>query len=93
MIKKGNGIDPRTQENKAVNIKLASSKITGIIIKPGETFSFWRTIGIVNKRKGYKVVVPFMSKPICVHDDGLILNLINYDENRKKFLKEYMENE
>jgi hypothetical protein len=40
-------------------------------------------------RKGYKVVVPLMEKPVCVHDDGLILNLINYDNNRKKYLEEY----
>jgi len=42
-------------------------------------------------RKGYKVVVPNIGKPICVHDDGVILNLINYDENRKKYLSEYRE--
>ena len=41
-------------------------------------------------RKGYKVVVPIMHKPICVHDDGLILGLLNYDENRKKYIKEYL---
>ena len=40
-------------------------------------------------RKGYKVVVPIMEKPICVHDDGLILGLVNYDNNRKKYLAEY----
>ena len=40
-------------------------------------------------RKGYKVVVPVMNKPICVHDDGLILDLRNYDNNRKKYLTEY----
>ena len=26
-------------------------------------------------RKGYKVVVPIFHKPVCVHDDGLILSL------------------
>lgn len=40
-------------------------------------------------RKGYEVVVPQLNKPLCVHDDGYILKLGNYDENRKKFLKEY----
>ena len=54
IIKKGKGIDPVTQENKAINIKLASSKINGIVIHPGETFSFWRTVGTVNEKKGYK---------------------------------------
>ena len=39
-------------------------------------------------RAGYKVVVPYMDKPWCLHDDG-ILNLGNYDEYRQIFLKEY----
>lgn len=42
-------------------------------------------------RKGYKVVVPNMNKPLCVHDDGVIVNLLNYDSNRKKYLEEYLE--
>lgn len=54
LIKKGKGIDPRLQENKAVNITLASNKINGIIIHPGEVFSFWKTLGNTTKRKGYK---------------------------------------
>ena len=54
MIKKGKGIDPVLQENKAVNIELACSKINGMIIHPGETFSFWRVVGKPTKRKGYK---------------------------------------
>lgn len=53
VIKKGKGIDPRLQENKEVNIKLASEKINGTIIRPGEVFSFWRTVGKVTKGKGY----------------------------------------
>lgn len=54
LIKKGKGIDPVLQENKAVNIELACSKINGMIIRPGETFSFWRTIGSITEKKGYK---------------------------------------
>lgn len=41
------------------------------------------------QRRGYHVVVPRLNKPLCVHDDGYILKLGNYDENRKKFLEEY----
>lgn len=54
LIKKGKGIDITLQENKAVNINLASQKINGILIKPGEVFSFWLTVGKVSSRKGYK---------------------------------------
>lgn len=54
IIKKGKGIDITLQENKGVNIEIASNKINGIIIHPGEIFSFWKTVGHANKRKGYK---------------------------------------
>lgn len=54
LIKKGKGIDPVLQQNKAVNIDLACKKINGIIIRPGETFSFWRTVGKITKKAGYK---------------------------------------
>ena len=54
LIKKGKGIDPVLQKNKAINISLASSKINGTIVHPGEVFSFWKTVGKTSKRKGYK---------------------------------------
>ncbi len=54
IVKTGPGIDPVLQENKAVNIELASSTINGLVIRPGETFSFWRRVGNTTKRKGYK---------------------------------------
>lgn len=40
------------------------------------------------RRKGYRVVVPAMEEPWCIHDDGF-LNLSNYYNERKKFLSEY----
>ena len=66
LIKKGKGIDPVLQENKATNIKLACYKINGMVIHPGEVFSFWRTIGKATKRKGYRagrVIVKGKIKP------------------------------
>ena len=54
LIKKGKGIDQNLQQNKAVNIGLACKKLNGLIIYPGEMFSFWKLIGITTKRKGYK---------------------------------------
>lgn len=53
LIKRAPGVDLRLQENKAVNIRLACEKLDGLLIRPGETFSFWRTIGKTTKRKGY----------------------------------------
>jgi vancomycin resistance protein VanW len=46
-------VEQRLQENKAVNLMLTTSKIDGILIKPGETFSFWKLAGRCTKSKGY----------------------------------------
>ena len=40
IIKRAPGVDLTHQFNKAENIKLAASKINGMIIHPGEVFSF-----------------------------------------------------
>lgn len=54
LIKHGKDIDPRLQENKADNIRLACSKMNGLILAPGESFSFWRLVGKISAKKGYK---------------------------------------
>ena len=42
------------QENKAVNLALSAPKVNGILIRPGEVFSFWRLVGCPSVAKGYK---------------------------------------
>ena len=54
LIKTGPGIDRTLQENKAVNIELASACISGLILHPGEVFSFWRLVGKTTEKRGYK---------------------------------------
>jgi len=41
------------QEGKAKNLAIAAPQISGILIKPGETFSFWHLLGAITRRKGY----------------------------------------
>ena len=48
------GVDPQLQRNKAVNLALAGAKINGLLIRPGETFSFWHTVGDATARRGYR---------------------------------------
>jgi 2-polyprenyl-3-methyl-5-hydroxy-6-metoxy-1,4-benzoquinol methylase len=43
-------------------------------------------------RHGFQVAVPQMEKPWCIHDCGF-LNLDNYDTEKEKFVKEYMQTE
>ncbi|MBR5407268.1 MAG: VanW family protein [Lachnospiraceae bacterium] len=47
-------VDMRLQENKAVNLSLTAPKINRILIRPGETFSFWHLAGKTSAKKGYK---------------------------------------
>jgi vancomycin resistance protein VanW len=45
--------DMRLQHNKVVNLRLAAARVDGLLIRPGETFSFNRTVGNCTRRKGY----------------------------------------
>lgn len=41
------------QHNKITNLRLAAARVDGIVIGPGETFSFNRVVGNCTRRKGY----------------------------------------
>lgn len=41
------------QINKITNLTIATRRLTGILIKPGETFSFCKRVGRPTKKKGY----------------------------------------
>jgi vancomycin resistance protein VanW len=45
--------DPSLQEGKIVNLQIAHQTIDGILIKPHETFSFWKLLGKTTSAKGY----------------------------------------
>ncbi|MCI5774292.1 MAG: VanW family protein [Erysipelotrichaceae bacterium] len=47
-------VNLQLQENKAINLSIAAPKVTNILIKPQETFSFWHLVGSLDPKKGYK---------------------------------------
>lgn len=47
-------IELSLQDNKAINLSLAAPKVNGVIIHPGETFSFWQLVGPDSEKRGYK---------------------------------------
>ena len=53
LLRKLHGIDMQLQKNKVVNLQIASKKLDGIIVNPGEEFSFWNLVGNATKSKGY----------------------------------------
>lgn len=53
IIRKLNNVDIELQNNKAVNLAIAAPKVTHILIRPKETFSFWKLVGSITSKKGY----------------------------------------
>lgn len=77
MIKRGPGIDERLQHNKADNIRLACSKIDGLVLEPGETFSFWRQVGKTSKRNGFSEGRVLINGRLVAGVGGGLCNLAN----------------
>jgi len=46
-------VDMWFQHNKVINLRLAVRHLDGLLIRPGETMSYWRAIGRPSRRKGY----------------------------------------
>lgn len=54
IIAEGTSLFHGSIENRIYNVNLASSRINGILIKPGETFSFAKAVGDISSLTGYK---------------------------------------
>ncbi|WP_407937455.1 VanW family protein [Neobacillus vireti] len=46
-------VDMWLQHNKVKNLTIAAKSLNGILLKPGETFSYWKLLGNTSKSKGY----------------------------------------
>jgi len=53
MLRRLKDVEIWLQHNKVKNLKIASEQINGVIIQPGQTFSFWKLVGKPTKAKGY----------------------------------------
>jgi len=53
MLRRLKDVEMWLQHNKVKNLKIASEQINGVILKPGQTFSFWKLVGKPTKAKGY----------------------------------------
>ncbi|WP_419894975.1 VanW family protein [Macrococcus psychrotolerans] len=77
LIKKGKGIDPKLQYNKAFNIDKSARTMNGLIIRPGEEFSFWYLVGNANKQNGYKDGRVIINNKLQAGAGGGLCNLAN----------------
>ncbi len=47
------GVDPQLQRNKVVNLGLAIERLDGLLLRPGQRFSFWWLVGRPTRRRGF----------------------------------------
>jgi vancomycin resistance protein VanW len=55
MLRELSGVDMELQRNKMASLAIAASCIDGVLIRPGQTFSFWRLVGKPTARRGFKL--------------------------------------
>lgn len=53
LMRRLHGVDMRLQQGKVTNLRLAVEKLNGIVIRQGESFSFWGLIGAPTQKRGY----------------------------------------
>lgn len=54
LIRHLRGEEMEWQKNKVINLRLAVARLDGLLLRPGETFSYWRLIGKPTRKKGYR---------------------------------------
>ena len=77
LLRRLHGVDMALQENKVTNIRLACGRINGIVIHPGEVFSFWRTLGPATAKNGYKEGLVISSGTLTSGPGGGLCQMAN----------------
>lgn len=54
MLNENSGYDMQYQHNKVFNLKLAAKTVNHLLIRPGETFSFWMRVRNADRDEPYK---------------------------------------
>jgi len=53
LMRKLEGTDQTLQRNKVDSLRKACKSMNGVTVHPGETFSFWKLVGIPNENRGF----------------------------------------
>jgi len=70
-------LDMKYQYNKITNLRIAAKNLNGIVIHPGEIFSYWNLIGNPTKGKGYLEGMVLQSGQVAVGIGGGLCQLSN----------------
>lgn len=65
------------QENKVFNLKLAAAALDGLVIEPGETFSFWSLVRYADRNEPYKNGLAEVNGKLVTERGGGLCQLSN----------------
>jgi len=79
IVRSDAGADPILEQGKRVNVALAAPHFDGVVLARGVPLSFWRTLGRVSARRGYRYgmelrggcIVPALGGGICLLSNAL----------------------
>ncbi len=69
--------DPRLQETKIENLRRAAPALDGLLIRSGETFSFWGRVGAPAARRGYREGLVLAGGRVRIGTGGGLCQLSN----------------
>lgn len=78
LFNENTGFDMKYQENKVFNLKLASVPVNGILIRSGETFSFWQLVRFAEKNGRYKDGLALQDGKLVTVAGGGLCHLSNF---------------
>lgn len=77
MYNRETGFDMVYQENKVFNLKLAAATLDHLLIRPGETFSFWRLVRYADRDTPYREGLAEVDGKLTVQKGGGLCQLSN----------------
>ena len=77
LYNKETGFDMKYQENKVFNLKLVSKKLDGLVINPGETFSFWKAVRYADREVPYRDGLTVINGELTTTSGGGLCQMSN----------------
>lgn len=77
MYNTATGFDMVYQENKVFNLKLAAVTLDKLVIRPGETFSFWNRVRYADKQTPYKDALAEVNGQLTTQYGGGLCQISN----------------
>ena len=77
LLRKLGNVDMELQRNKVANLSIAVERIDGLLVRPGERFSFWRTVGMPSSLRGFKEGLVLVGRETGAEVGGGLCQLSN----------------